>query len=155
VNGLIPDRTFFRIGDVAEIIGLKTFVIRFWEREFPFLAPEKGPNGHRVYRRSQIEALLLVKHLLHIERYSIEGARKRIAELRKAGKLREAIDELMQKTGARDLLAAGSVIPKSEIESLNQIESLDALESSLQDLQSLIRDPAHAGIDVPGLKTIQ
>ena len=139
MNGLIPDRTFFRIGDVAKILDLKTYVIRFWEGEFPFLAPEKGPNGQRVYRRSQIESLILVKHLLHVERYSIEGAKKRITELRKSGKLKEMM--------RGPLIGPGSVIPK------NRIESLDSLESKIEELQNLIRDPKAAGMDVPGLKS--
>ncbi len=151
MNGLIPDRTFFRIGDVAGILGLKTHVIRFWEGEFPFLAPEKGPNGQRVYRRSQIESLILVKHLLHVERYSIEGAKKRITELRKSGKLREFIRELSgggTSPGARSAevadLGPGSLISKNGIESL---------ESKIEELQDLIRNPSALGIEVPGLKT--
>ena len=61
---LIPNRIYFRIGDVAELVGVKPYVIRFWESEFPFLAPDKATSGQRVYRRTQIESLVLVKHLL-------------------------------------------------------------------------------------------
>ena len=148
MNGLIPDRTFFRIGDVAKILDLKTYVIRFWEGDFPFVAPEKGPNGQRVYRRSQIESLILVKHLLHVERYSIEGAKKRITELRKSGKLKEMIKGLSSSTSSagksEPSIGPGSMIPKNRIESL---------ESKIEELQNLIRDPKAAGMDVPGLKT--
>ena len=146
MNGLIPDRTFFRIGDVAKILGLKTYVIRFWEGDFPFVAPEKGPNGQRVYRRFQIESLILVKHLLHVERYSIEGAKKRITELRKSGKLKEMMKGLSSSSAGKSepSIGPGSMIPKSRIESL---------ESKIEELQNLIRDPKAAGIDVPGLKS--
>lgn len=71
-------RLFFRIGDVAEIVGVKPYVLRYWESEFSQVAPTKSSSGHRVYRREDVETLLLIKRLLHDERYSIEGARKRL-----------------------------------------------------------------------------
>jgi len=86
----IPDRMFFRIGDVAEIAGIKAYVLRFWEKEFDLLSPIKNSAGQRIYRRSDVEAVLLIKRLLYMERFSIEGARKRIKELRKDRKLGEA-----------------------------------------------------------------
>lgn len=83
----IPDRMYFRIGDVAEIAGVQPYVLRFWEKEFEFLAPIKNSAGQRLYRKGDVEAVLLIKRLLYLERYSIEGAKKRIKELRKAGGL--------------------------------------------------------------------
>lgn len=83
----IPDRMYFRIGDVAEIAGIKPYVLRFWEKEFEFLNPVKNGAGQRVYRRSEVESVLLIKKLLYTERLTIEGAKKRIRELRKEGKL--------------------------------------------------------------------
>lgn len=85
----IPERVFFRIGDVAELLTVKPHVLRYWESEFPVITPEKSASGQRVYRRSDVEMLVLIRHLLHEERYSIEGARKRICELRQEGALRE------------------------------------------------------------------
>ncbi len=96
----IPDRMFFRIGDVADIVGVKAYVLRYWESEFPILAPEKSSTGQRLYRKGEVEMLLLIKHLLYKERYSIEGARNRIRELRKDGAL-EAFK--------RERLSGGSV----------------------------------------------
>jgi DNA-binding transcriptional MerR regulator len=83
----IPDRMYFRIGDVAEIAGVQPYVLRFWEKEFDFLAPIKNAAGQRLYRKGDVESVLLIKRLLYLERYSIEGAKKRIKELRKAGGL--------------------------------------------------------------------
>lgn len=140
---LIPSRTFFRIGDVATIIGVKPYVIRFWEGEFPFLAPDKASSGQRVYRRSQIESLILVKHLLHVERYSIEGAKKRLTELRKQAKLKETILSLVS-SDANAALDVGSVVSKGKIASL---------EEKIQDLQRLIRDPNVPGLDIAGIKS--
>jgi len=86
----IPDRMYFRIGDVAEIAGVQPYVLRFWEKEFDFLAPIKNAAGQRLYRKGDVESVLLIKRLLYLERYSIEGAKKRIKELRKQGGLGEA-----------------------------------------------------------------
>lgn len=74
-------RLFFRIGDVSEIVGVKPYVLRYWESEFPQISPSKSASGHRVYQRSDVETLLAIKKLLHDERYSIEGARKRLKAL--------------------------------------------------------------------------
>ena len=89
-NSVIPDRMFFRIGDVAEIVGIQPYVLRFWEKEFEFLAPIKNSSGQRLYRKTDVESVLLIKRLLYVERYSIEGAKMRIKELRKTGKLAES-----------------------------------------------------------------
>jgi DNA-binding transcriptional MerR regulator len=87
---IIPDRFFFRIGDVSEITGIKPYVLRFWEKEFDLLQPVKNNAGQRMYRKADVESVLLIKKLLYLERYSIEGAKKRIKELRKAGDLASA-----------------------------------------------------------------
>ncbi len=89
----IPDRMYFRIGDVAEIAGVQPYVLRFWEKEFEFLSPIKNAAGQRLYRKGDVEAVLLVKRLLYVERFSIEGAKKRIKELRKGGGLNVAKKE--------------------------------------------------------------
>ncbi|MBN20640.1 MAG: MerR family transcriptional regulator [Bdellovibrionaceae bacterium] len=84
----IPNKVYFRIGDVAELVGVKPYVLRYWETEFPLLQPDKSNTGQRVYRRTDVETLLLIKHLLYTERYSIEGARKRIRELKRDGQFK-------------------------------------------------------------------
>lgn len=84
---VIPDRVYFRIGDVAEITGIKPYVLRFWEKEFEIIHPVKNNSGQRIYRKSDVEAVLLIKRLLYLERFSIEGAKKRIRELRKSREL--------------------------------------------------------------------
>lgn len=84
---VIPDRIYFRIGDVAEITGIKPYVLRFWEKEFDLLKPVKNNSGQRIFRKKDVESVLLIKRLLYRERYSIEGAKKRIKELRKAKSL--------------------------------------------------------------------
>ena len=72
----IPDKLYFRIGEVARLAGIKPYVLRFWESEFPSLGPRKSGTGHRLYRRKDVELVLEIKRLLYEKRYTIEGARK-------------------------------------------------------------------------------
>jgi DNA-binding transcriptional MerR regulator len=72
----IPDKLYFRIGEVSRLAGIKPYVLRFWETEFSSLGPRKSGKGHRLYRRKDVELVLEIKHLLYEKRYTIEGARK-------------------------------------------------------------------------------
>jgi len=72
----IPDKLYFRIGDVARLAGIKPYVLRFWETEFPSLGPKKSGSGHRLYRRKDVEMVFEIKRLLYEKRFTIEGARK-------------------------------------------------------------------------------
>jgi DNA-binding transcriptional MerR regulator len=72
----IPDKLYFRIGEVARLAGIKPYVLRFWETEFPGLGPRKSGTGHRLYRRKDVEMVLEIKLLLYEKRFTIEGARK-------------------------------------------------------------------------------
>jgi DNA-binding transcriptional MerR regulator len=89
----IPDRLYFRIGDVADLVGVKPYVLRYWETEFSIISPTKSGTGQRVYRRNDVENLLMIKHLLYQQRFSIEGAKKRIKELRKEGDFKNFREE--------------------------------------------------------------
>ena len=72
----IPDKLYFRIGEVARLAGIKPYVLRFWETEFNLLDPKKSGTGHRLYRRKDVQLVLEIKRLLYEKRYTIEGARK-------------------------------------------------------------------------------
>ncbi len=72
----IPDKLYFRIGEVARLAGIKPYVLRFWETEFSGLGPKKSGTGHRLYRRKDVELVLEIKRLLYEQRFTIEGARK-------------------------------------------------------------------------------
>jgi DNA-binding transcriptional MerR regulator len=74
----IPDKLYFRIGDVSRLAGVKPYVLRYWETEFPAISPKKSGTGHRLYRRKDVELILEIKHLLYEKRFTIEGARKAI-----------------------------------------------------------------------------
>ncbi len=72
----IPDKLYFKIGEVSEILGVEPYVLRYWETEFSQLTPKKSGTGHRLYRRKDVELLLRIKHLLYEKRFTIEGARQ-------------------------------------------------------------------------------
>jgi len=72
----IPDKLYFKIGEVSELLGVEPYVLRYWETEFPVLSPKKSGTGHRLYRRKDVELLLRIKHLLYEKRFTIQGARQ-------------------------------------------------------------------------------
>lgn len=76
----IPDKDDFKIGEVCEIVGVKPFVLRYWETEFAELAPAKGAGGQRTYTRADVEIILRIKQLLYEERFTVAGAKKKLAE---------------------------------------------------------------------------
>src|SRR5579872_5375983 len=86
----IPDKLFFRIGEVSEIVGVEPYVLRYWESEFPALAPKKSSSGQRMFRRKDVELLLRIKHLLYDQKFTIEGARKALNSEAKAPKRTQA-----------------------------------------------------------------
>ncbi len=104
-----PVRQFFSIGDVCGLTGLKPHVLRYWETQFRFLSPAKNRSGNRVYQRREVELILLVKHLLYTEKYTIEGARRKLDEHRKAGAIkpasRAALERQTLEAMERDLAA--------------------------------------------------
>src|SRR5215813_639111 len=81
----IPDKLYFRIGEVARLAAIKPYVLRFWESEFPSLDPKKSGTGHRLYRRKDVEQVLEIKQLLYDKRFTIEGARKYLETKAKGG----------------------------------------------------------------------
>jgi DNA-binding transcriptional MerR regulator len=77
---LIPDRLYFKIGDVARICEVKTYVLRFWETQFPQLKPNKSGTGQRLYRRHDVELALEIKRLVHAEGFTLAGARQTLEQ---------------------------------------------------------------------------
>ena len=98
----IPDKLYFRIGDVARLAGIKPYVLRFWETEFPALGPKKSGTGHRLYRRKEVELVFEIKRLLYEKRFTIEGARKYLETRGKPEPARAAANS-KRKKGQADL----------------------------------------------------
>ena len=93
----IPDKLYFRIGEVSRLAGIKPYVLRFWETEFSSLGPKKSGKGHRLYRRKDVELVLEIKRLLYDNRYTIEGARK-------------YLDSRSREAGAKSAAPAGMAV---------------------------------------------
>lgn len=109
-----PVQEFFSIGEVCDLTGLKPHVLRYWESQFRFLNPAKNRSGNRVYQRREVELVMLVKHLLYDEKYTIEGARQKVDEHRKSGDLK--------------VIARGALT----------VEALESLEMDLRDLVAML-----------------
>jgi len=87
---------FFSIGEVCALTDLKPHVLRYWESQFRFLNPAKNRSGNRVYKAREVELVMLVKHLLYTEKYTIEGARQRLDQFRKNGEMRDVARAAMR-----------------------------------------------------------
>jgi DNA-binding transcriptional MerR regulator len=111
-----PVQEFYSIGEVCELTELKPHVLRYWESQFKLLNPAKNRSGNRVYARREVELILLVKHLLYTEKFTIDGARQKLDEHRKGGTLRSV---------ARAAL---------------EIQAVESLERELADLLALLED---------------
>ena len=82
----LPDKIYFKIWEVSEILGVEPYVLRYWETEFEVLKPSKAPSRHRLYKKRDVELLLDIKRLLYTEGFTIEGARKKLKESKKEEK---------------------------------------------------------------------
>jgi DNA-binding transcriptional MerR regulator len=100
----IPDKLYFRIGEVSRLAGIKPYVLRFWETEFSSLGPKKSGKGHRLYRRKDVELVLEIKRLLYDKRYTIEGARKFLES-----RTREAAGKASDGTGKKSKRSQGDL----------------------------------------------
>jgi DNA-binding transcriptional MerR regulator len=89
----IPEKLFFRINEVSDITGIPSYILRFWETEFPMLKPERDEKGERRYRKSDIELILQIKKLVYEEKYTLAGARKQLKLLRKGSGAANATPE--------------------------------------------------------------
>lgn len=117
----LPDKLYFKIGEVAKIVGVKPYVLRYWETEFSMVRPGKSGSKHRLYRRRDVETLLEIKRLLHQERYTIEGAKKRL--------------KITARSGAED---EGRQIPLPLGEHKYR-EALAQVKAELEDLRRLLQ----------------
>jgi DNA-binding transcriptional MerR regulator len=83
-------KEYYSISEVADLVGLPAHVLRYWESQFSVLNPSKNRSGNRVYQRKEIKLIMLVKQLLHVEKYTVEGAKQRLEQLRRGGDLQRA-----------------------------------------------------------------
>ncbi len=127
MHSAIPEKLFFKIGEVGEIVGVKPHVLRYWESEFEFLRPRKTSSGHRIYRRSDVELLLKIHELVHKEGYTIAGARKKLSEEKEEKKTQETNGPPRE-----ELLERIKFLEK------NRREVLEEIRDQIKDLLSLL-----------------
>jgi DNA-binding transcriptional MerR regulator len=118
----IPDKLFFRIGEVSQLVGVEPYVLRYWESEFPGLSPKKSSTGQRMFRRKDVELLLNIKYLLYHEKFTIEGARKAL----KANKLSDITADKPQELASVQevLFPASDPLPEIRKELANILKLL-------------------------------
>jgi DNA-binding transcriptional MerR regulator len=121
-----PVQEFYSIGEVCNLTELKPHVLRYWESQFRFLNPAKNRSGNRVYKGREVELIMLVKHLLYTEKFTIDGARQRIDQYRRTGELRVSAHRAFEAEMAQDLRASieeivavldGKALPKKPVSS--------------------------------------
>jgi DNA-binding transcriptional MerR regulator len=128
-NSPIPDKLYFRIGEVAKLCGIEAYVLRFWESEFPQLRINKSGTGQRLYRRRDVELVLRIKRLLYSEGYTIAGARQVFAaEIKEPRKKAQA--ELPLKQGREKTTAANLTKLRAELKEILGILSSRPVKTS-------------------------
>ena len=126
-----PVQEFYSIGEVCSLTELKPHVLRYWESQFKLLNPAKNRSGNRVYARREVELILLVKHLLYTEKFTIDGARQKLDAHRKGGTLRPAARNALQvetiESIERDVLALQAILDgKTPVEAFSDTDSVVA-----------------------------
>ena len=140
----LPTKPFFKIGEVAKLLGVKPHVLRYWESEFPSLKPRKNPSGQRLYAKTDIDTLLAIKNLLYTDCYTISGARQLLAYQRSSSyDARKGISEIFHQPGNglhdqqgrddADSLAAGTPAP-SELRA-----ALALLKKNIHEMMALLQ----------------
>ncbi len=90
---IIPDKNYFRIGEVSKILGVEPYVVRYWESEFKTIKPARTRSDQRLYRKKDVEQLLIIRSLLYEEMFTIAGARKKLADIHQRGNTSADTDE--------------------------------------------------------------
>jgi DNA-binding transcriptional MerR regulator len=122
MNEPIARKVYYSIGEVCDLTGLKPHVLRYWETQFEVLNPTKNRAGNRVYRSKDIELVLLVKHLLYEKKFTIEGANKRLGEMRSSGELEEERQDVL----SPEFLAG----MKADLEELRRVLTPEASQAT-------------------------
>jgi DNA-binding transcriptional MerR regulator len=143
----IPEKLFFKIGEVCELAGVQAHVLRYWESEFPMLAPQKNRAGQRVYRKRDVEIALRIKELLYEDQYTIAGAKKRLAnDMRAGGKLRvvSSEDGVADAEGNASLTAQearSTISPSNSKRTAEDRKSLRKVATELREILAMLDVP--------------
>jgi DNA-binding transcriptional MerR regulator len=99
---LFPEKLFYKIGEASSLVGVESYVLRYWESEFPFLSPRKSKSGQRIYTKKDIDLLLQIKRLLYEERYAIDGVRKKLGGMLPGQEMEAVTEEMPVQNPTRD-----------------------------------------------------
>ena len=142
----IPEKLFFKIGEVCELAGVQAHVLRYWESEFTMLAPQKNRAGQRVYRKRDVEIALRIKELLYEDQYTIAGAKKRLAnDLRAGGKVKifsSQAGEDSETNGAAEGITTAASRSTSAVRSAEDRKSLRRINKELREILALLDTPS-------------
>ena len=146
---VIPDKLYFRIGDVAKLCDVPAYVLRFWETEFPQLKPNKGGTGQRLYRKRDVEMALRIKSLLYDQGYTIPGARQVFATEPKSKDTPEPAPQLVDAQPVPAELAPAVDVGAAIRQEAQHRAQLTALRDELRYLADLLSKPASSGHPAP------
>lgn len=138
----IPEKLFFKIGEVCELAGVQAHVLRYWETEFPMLAPQKNRAGQRTYRRRDVEMALRIKELLYDEQYTIAGAKKKLAHELRGGAIRHDDAAALDKPPARSLKPPPSLAARFSAAPVNRPGASASSAPLTSDQKSALRQIA-------------
>jgi DNA-binding transcriptional MerR regulator len=138
----IPEKLFFRIGEVCDLIKVQPHVLRYWETEFPMLAPQKNRAGQRVYRRKDVEMVLRIRDLLYEEKFTIAGAKKRLLDESRGGMARVKLSEDGPAAATEPGPAATVVSPPADSASPQTRGVLRVIKRDLEDLLTRLNTDA-------------
>ena len=153
---VIPEKIYFKIGEVCELVGVQAHVLRYWETEFPMLSPQKNRSGQRSYRRRDVEISLRIKQLLYEEMFTIAGAKKKLhVELRETTKLKIVHSEPVERVVSKftddnpglfdrelelgEMPAVDYRVTETEVLSGEKREALKSLASQLLELREMLK----------------
>jgi DNA-binding transcriptional MerR regulator len=152
---VIPDKLYFRIGDVAKLCDLPAYVLRFWETEFPQLKPNKGGTGQRLYRKRDVEMALRIKSLLYDQGYTIPGARQVFSTESKAKDAPETAPQLVAAPAPPQPIEAAPAVDVGETirHEAQRRERISSLRAELRSLADLLTKPSSPEHTAPAAET--
>jgi DNA-binding transcriptional MerR regulator len=138
----IPEKLFFRIGEVCDLIKVQPHVLRYWETEFPMLAPQKNRAGQRVYRRKDVEMVFRIRDLLYEEKFTIAGAKKKLLDESRGGSVRAKLGEELSADAPGQQPDTPSPTPTDQSPPLQTRRVLRLIKSDLEDLLTRLNTDA-------------
>ncbi|MFT6400482.1 MAG: DNA-binding transcriptional MerR regulator [Bradymonadia bacterium] len=150
VNVEIPDKTFFKIGEAARLVGVEPHTLRYWEKEFRVIRPSKTKSNQRLFRQRDLQVLLVIQHLLHAQRFTIDGARKKLKELSAGGMTVSDMLDAIREGRPLDLEAADDEASKRrslEAELAKAVKKIESLNATVAEQDDALRNASAADIE--------